>query len=203
MEKKEIGSKTTIKAIITGFVSYGIIAIFIGFIVLMGVSQFLNMYTGRTAAGLYITIPLMAAIILFFVIHGLCRLSTYDVFKKCKTNPENYKTISKYLNLFFIFCIIFAIILCLTIVYNKLKYQLIYIEHRRTELMLQHVYPNDYIDNVLANEWITTYDNAKINLIRSSVILITGVAISFLSLISFQKKMLEKYNEFKLENKES
>ena len=201
MEKKEIGSKTAIKAIITGFASYGIIVIFIGFVILIGISQFLNLFTGSTATGLYITIPLMSAIILFFVIRGLCRLSTYDVFKKCKTNPDNYKTICKYLNIFFIFCIILTIVLCLTIVFNKLQYQVKYIELRK--LQLRDAYPDDYINNVLARDWVETYNSAKTNLVISGVILVTGIAVSFLSLINYQKKMLTKYNEFQVENKES
>ena len=203
MEKKEIGSKVAVKAIITGFVSYGIIAIFLGFIILIGVDQFLNMFDGKDIMGLYITIPLMSSIIIYFAIHTLCRISTYDVFKKCKTNPDNYKTICKYLNIFFIFCIIFTILLCLTIVYNKLKYQVIYIEHRKTDLLLQHVYPEDYINNKITRAWVETYEIAKTNLIVSSTILVTGIAISFLSLINYQKKMLNKYNEFQTENKES
>lgn len=194
MEKKEISSKTTIKAIITGFVSYGIITMFICFLLIAFGNNYLNMFTGKQVNGLYITIPLMVAIIIYFVIHGICRISTYDVFKKCKTNPENYKDITKYLNLFFLFCVILTVVLFLTMLYYNLEYQVKYIEFYK--LQFKNVYPDDYIDNVLSADLITTYNASKVNLIRGTVILVSGVAISFLSLINYQKKMLAKYNEF-------
>lgn len=194
MEKKEISSKTTIKAIITGFVSYGIITMFVSFLLIAFGNNYLNMFTGKQVNGLYITIPLMIAIIIYFVIHGICRISTYDVFKKCKTNPENYKYISKYLNLFFIFCVILTVLLFLTMLYYNLEYQVKYIELYK--LQFRNVYPEDYINNVLSADLISTYNASKVNLIRGTVILVSGIAISFLSLIKYQKKMITRYNEF-------
>jgi hypothetical protein len=194
MEKKEISSRTTIKAIITGFVSYGIITMFVSFLLIAFGNNYLNMFTGKQVNGLYITIPLMVAITIYFVIHGICRISTYDVFKKCKTNPENYKDITKYLNLFFIFCVILTIILFSTMLYYNLEYQVKYIELYK--LQFRNVYPEDYINNVLSADLISTYNASKVNLIRGTVILVTGVAISFLSLINYQKKMITRYNEF-------
>ena len=102
MEKKEICTKTAVRAIITGFVAYGIIINFIALLLIAIGNYFLKNMAGSTAKGLYVTLPLMAVIIIYFIIHVICKLSTYDVFKNCKTNPNNYKSIIKYLNIFFI-----------------------------------------------------------------------------------------------------
>ena len=193
MEKKEINTKTTIKAIITGFVSYGIITMFICFLAIAFGNKFLGFFSGKQANGLYITVPLMAAIMLYFLIHAICRISTYDVFKKCKTNPENYKSINNYLTFFFIVCIVFSIILFSTMLYYNLKYQVTYIEFFKVQYM--NSYPDAYLDTML-KDMTDNYINSKANLINSTVILIAGVSISFLSLINYQRKMLTKYNEF-------
>lgn len=193
MEKNEINTKTTIKAIITGFVSYGFIAMFICLLIISFVNQFLNLFTGRHAQGLYITVPLMAVILLYFLIHAICRASIYDVFKKCKTNPENYKTINKYLNLFFIFCIILTIVLFLTMLNSNLKYQLYEINLAKTRLSVG--LPEKIVEDMLSPK-VIAFNTAKTNLITSTVILVIGVSISFLSLINYQKKMITKYNEF-------
>ena len=100
VELKEISAKTTVKAIITGFVSYGIITVFMCLLIFALGNYFLSQFSGTAASGLYITIPLLAAIMLYFIIHLICRISTYDVLKKCKVNPKHYNTITKSLNIF-------------------------------------------------------------------------------------------------------
>lgn len=193
MDKKEISSRTTIKAIITGFVSYGIIAIFICLLIISIGEYFLNDFSGSIAKGLYITLPLIAVILLYFITHAICRLSTYDVFKKCKTNPENYKTIIKYLNIFFIICIILSIILFLGLLYLNLEFQTKSIE--LAELKYKEVFSEEHTE-LLKTEMTNVYNESKNNLTISTVILEIGVSISILSLIPYQRKMILKYNEF-------
>ena len=67
------------------FAIFGIL-IFIGLLIYAGVEHFLSNFSGTSTRGLYITIPLIADILLFLVLRLICKLSTYDVFKKCKTN---------------------------------------------------------------------------------------------------------------------
>jgi len=193
MEKKEITTKTTIKAIITGFVSYGIIAMFICFLIIAFVNQFLNLFTGKHASGLYITVPLMAAILIYFLIHAICRISIYDVFKKCKTNPENYKTINNYLTFFFVCCVMLSIALFSLMLFNNLRYQVNDINLYK--LRLAEGLPADLVD-YFSSVRIATYNTAKTNLTTGTIILILGTSLSFLSLITYQRKMIKKYNEF-------
>ena len=191
MEKKEISTRTTIKAIITGFVSYGIIIMFLGIIAYAFIYTFLNKFSGSTAQWLHITIPLILAILIYFIIHGVCKLSTYDVFKKCKTNPENYKTINKYLTLFFILCIILSMMLFLSWLYLDTTYQYQYIQSRILNLRSA---PDAYVNKV-STELFNKYNESVLNAVTSTVIVVTAITLSFLSLIVYQEKMIKKYNE--------
>lgn len=193
MDKKEINSKIAIKSLINSFVCYGILCIFLCLFILSIATYFLKGFSGSTARGLYITLPLIAVIILYFIVHSICKLSTYDVFKKTKTNPENYKDIVKHLNIFFIICIIISIVLFLGLLYLNLEYQAKSIE--LAELKYKEVFSAEHI-NILKSEMINTYNESKTNLVTSTVILEIGIAISFLSLIPYQRKMILKYNEF-------
>ena len=193
MERKEISAKTTVKAIITGFVSYGIIAIFICLLVFAVGDYCLSQISTNSANGLYVTLPIIAAIMLYFMIHLICRISTYDVLKKCTVNPDNYKTIIKSLNIFFIICIILSIILFLSLLYLNLEYQLKSIE--LASVQYKEVFTENHI-KILQSEMNSIYEASKSNLTISTVILVIGLSISFLSLIPYQRKMILEYNKF-------
>ncbi len=193
MEKKEISTRTVVKAIITGFVSYGIIINFLCLLLIAIGNYFLKNIPGSTAKGLYITLPLMGVIIIYFIIHIICKLSTYDVFKKCKTNPSNYKNIIKYLNIFFIVCIILSIILFLGLLNLNLQYQAKSIDY--AVLKYNEIFSEEHTAE-LEKEMLTLFNDSKENLTTSTIILEIGFAISFLSLIPYQRKMILKYNEF-------
>ena len=195
VERKEINARTTIKAIITGFVSYGIITIFICLLIFALGNYFLNQFTSKSSQGLYVTLPLIASIFLYFVIHLICRISTYDVLKKCKVNPTNYKTIINSLNTFFVICIILSIILFLSLLYLNLQYQLKSIE--LASIQYREVFSENHI-KILQSEMNSIYNISKTNLTRSTVILVIGLCISFLSLIPYQRKMILEYNKYEI-----
>lgn len=194
MEKKEISARTTVKAIITGFVSYGIITIFICLLFFAIGDYYLGQLSNTAASGLYITLPLISVIFLYFIIHSICRISTYDVFKKCKTDKNNYKTIINALNIFFVICIALSIILFLSLLYLNLEYQLKSIE--LASVQYKEVFTENHI-KILQTEMNTVFERSKANLTKSTVILVIGLSISFLSLIPYQRKMILKYNEEK------
>ena len=193
MDKKEITEKTTVKALITGFVSYGIITVFICWLLLLIGNSILNNFKGSTAKGLYITLPLMAVICIYCIIHMVCRMSTYDVFKKCKTNPENYKNINKFLNVFFLIVIFLSIATFLSLLYLNLQVQLKSIE--LATLQYKQIFSEKHVA-LLSDDMNNTYNESRTNLIISTIILEIGCAISFLSLIPYQRKMILKYNEY-------
>ena len=194
MEKKEISARTTVKAIITGFVSYGIITIFICLLFFAIGDYYLGQLSPNTASGLYITLPLISVIFLYFIIHSICRISTYDVFKKCKTDTKNYKIIVNSLNIFFIICIVLSIVLFLSLLNLNLEYQLKSIE--LASVQYREVFSENHI-KILQSEMNSVFETSKANLTKSTIILVIGLSISFLSLIPYQRKMILKYNEEK------
>ncbi len=193
MNKQEIDSKDVVKSIIIGFIAYGIIATFLCLFILAITTFYMNELNISNIRGLYITLPLMAVILLYFIIHSICKLSTYDVFKKCKTNPDNYKDIVKYLNIFFIICIVISIISFLSLLYFNLKYQVLCIEFDTVKY--KEVFSDEHI-KLLRSKMENNYYESKTNLTIATNILEIGIAISFLSLIPYQRKMIVKYNEF-------
>lgn len=192
MDKKEISAKTTVRALITGFVSYGIITIFICLLILALGNTLLKNVSSQSAKSLYIIFPLMAIIILYFIIHGLCQLSTYDLFRKCKTKIENYKTINKFMTIFYISCIVICIFIFTSLLFLNLQYQLKSIEY--AQYKYKEVFSDEHIE-LLTQEMNNAYNESKNNLTISTVLLDLGVSISLLSLISYQRKMIVKYNE--------
>lgn len=194
MIKKDIDAKATVSQIIRGFISYTILVGFICFVILFTVNNLLSNFSGSATRGLYITLPLMAIILLYFIVHGVCKLSTYDVFKNSKTNPDNYKKIIKYLNIFFIVCIILSICVFLELLFLNLSYQTKTIEYSILQYKL--VFSEDHVSK-LANDMTNSYNFTKTNLVISTVILVIGLSVSILSLIPYQRKMIVKYNEYK------
>ena len=168
MEKKEISARTTIKAIITGFVSYGVITIFIFLLFLAIANHFLENIVASNVSGLYITLPLMAVLLIYLFTQLICQLSTYDLFKKCKTNPDNYKTIFKYLTIFFVIYIILYIILFLTLLYLNLEFQAKTIDY--TVLKYKEIFSAEHTQ-MLKDEMIELYNSTKVNLVSSTIIL--------------------------------
>lgn len=192
MEKKEITSKTAVKAIITGFVSYGILIGFLCAVILILINLIINSISNSNLAILSISLPLLFVVIFYSALHLLCRLSTYDVFKKCKTNSDNLKIISKRMNLFFIICLILLVCISMGFVliqiYNGAQ------SIQLTSYQYNEIYTQDFADK-LTNELLSDFYYDKTNLIISTVIINLGLIISYLSLIPFQKKMINKYNK--------
>lgn len=190
VEKQEINVKTSVKAIITGFVAYGIICAFICFFLSVVIDILLTEFNNFKLA---ILVPIAGSIFLYYIIHGLCRISTYDVFKKCKTNPDNIDSISKKMNLFFIFCIIF--ILIISIIFLVFKLDSLYTQVEISKLQYDQVFSKDF-SNQLISEELEKYNSEKTYTIISTIIIELGLFISILSLIPFQKKMIKEYNKF-------
>lgn len=187
-EKQEISVRTSVKAIITGFVAYGIICLFL----CICFSLFINtLLINNTNIILGITVPVLECFLLYHIIHGICRLSTYDVLKKCKTNPNNIDNISKKMNLFFVVCAILFVVL--SIVFLVLKLDTLYSQIKISELQYGQVFSEKFTEK-LTNDMLTHYNEQKAYSIISTVIIELGLVVSIFSLIPYQKKMLHTYN---------
>jgi hypothetical protein len=198
MEKKEIPIKTSVKAIINGFVSYGIILGFLFTLLIFLFEQLISSLVSFNNLGLTAVLSLITAILLYFLVHGICRLSTYDVFKKCKTNPENINSISQKLNAFFLICIIVSVVISVSSALIKLNF--IYQSIEDSKYQYGQVFSSSFTEQ-LTNEMLTEYSETKTSLLISTIIVELGFVISTFSLIPYQKKMITLYNKYEVEAK--
>ena len=76
--------------------------------------------------------------------------------------------------------------------YLNLKFQLVTIDYSISQY--NNMFSKEHIQ-MLHDKMNTQFEDSKTNLIISTSILSAGVAISFLSLISYQRKMITRYNE--------
>lgn len=194
VEKKIISENTAVKAFINGFISYGFI---FAFIVFMGaaffklISQHMEFKNDLTVA---ISTSLLSSIILYFGSLFLCRLSTFDVLKKCKLNKENIKNINKKMSIFFILCAIASLFISLIIV--STRYQNSTIDYKNASQNYYNAFKDDNTE--IANSFINEFKNKqKDDWSRFTIttsILEGTIIFSCLYLIIYQKKMITLYN---------
>lgn len=195
--KKEISEKTAIRAIITGFVSYSILigfiflAISILFIYFTKDVNFSNEVAFKTSTSLILSI------FIYISMHLICKLSNIDLLRKCKIDKNKESIICKRLNLFYLLCALFFILLTITCLYTRFSNQLyqINISYQQnlnsfSESDLAYDFANNYKDGALKE----FYHNRKMTLLVA-IILEMGLVYSFISLIPYQKKMLNIYNK--------
>ena len=131
------------------------------------------------------------AFVIYFLSHAICRLSTVDLFSKCKTDKNNYPEITNKMNTFFI---IFAIVIML------FGIALLMVRFSNTEASI-NLMSNQYLQvfskeftTSLTNKMIEDYNNWKVQAIIATVIIEVAILVSMISLIPFQQKLLEQYN---------
>lgn len=192
-EKKEISLGTTVKAVITGYVSYGILVGFIVFAISVFINWCLNMLPNINERVIAITFPLLGIFFLYAIVRGVCKLSIHDVFKKCKTNPENLPRIISRLNLFVMIAIavyVVGSIGILMINFSNQEQSIIVSSYQ-----YKAIHSPDFAAQ-LTNEMMKQYAEEKTNTIISTVIIELGMVVSLFSVIPLQKKLIEKENEF-------
>ena len=189
--KKAIPASTVIKALITGFVSYGVLLAFIVIACYLGINRLISKLPQANVEVLEITMPLIWAFVIYFLSHAICRLSTVDLFSKCKTDKNNYPEITNKMNTFFI---IFAIVIML------FGIALLMVRFSNTEASI-NLMSNQYLQvfskeftTSLTNKMIEDYNNWKVQAVIATVIIEVAILVSMISLIPFQQKLLEQYN---------
>ena len=195
VEKKIISENTAVKAFINGFIAYGFIFAFIIFIAVAFfklVTQHLTFENDLTVA---ISTSILSAITLYFGTLFLCRLSTFDVLKKCKLNKETIQNINKKMSIFFVICAIASLFICLLIVTNK--YTNSTIDFQTASKNYYNAFKDDNIE--IANSFINKFKNDLKDdwskFIISTSILEGSIIFSCLYLIIYQKKMISLYND--------
>lgn len=189
--RKEISERTAIKAIITSYVCYGIITFFIYNLIKNAVSSAIleNIHNNIDALG-YI-IPTMFGIISLVIIHILCRLSTVDVFKKCSMDTSKTDYVMKNLKIFFVVIILVSIFYSFTSLFVSLNYdsqsvQILTMQYNK-------IFSSEHSQE-LVNEMIDNFNTFRNYAFKDSFISEAFFIVGFISLSSFQRKMLETYN---------
>ena len=192
-DKQEITLGTTVKAVITGYVAYGILIGFVAYMAGIIINYCFKSIPSANIRVLSITLPLIEAIFIYFIVRGVCKLSVHDVFKKCKTNPENLSRVNSRLSLFIMIVIAVYVAGSIMILQTdfKSKQESIVVSSYR----YQNLYSEEHARN-LTNEMQVEFDEEKENTIISTIIIELGMVISLFSVIPLQRKLIEKQNEF-------
>lgn len=191
-DKHEITLATTVKAVITGYVAYGILIGFVAYMIGIVVNYYFASRTGVDMRKLSITLPLIEAIFIYFIVRGICKLSIHDVFKKCKTNPENMPRIHARLNLFVMIVIAVYVVASITILHLDFK------SKQESIVVSSYRYQNLYSENFaeeLTNKMQSDFKTERENTIISMVIIEVGMIFSLFSVIPLQRKVIDKENE--------
>ena len=192
-EKKEISLATTVKAVITGYVAYGILIGFIVYIVSILVNWCVSILPNVNMKVVSISVPLLASFFLYFIVRGICKLSIHDVFKKCKTNPENLPKAITRLNLFVIIAIVIYIMATISIMMINFS------NEQKSIIVSSYQYKTIHSEEFaasLTNEMLKQFEEEKNNTIISTIILELGMTVSLFSVIPLQKKLITEENEF-------
>lgn len=195
IEKKEIPSRTATKALINGFVAYGILFIFIIFILAAIFNWIIGNMNIPKSMVINISISCLASIILFFLFRILCKISTYDVLKKCKIKTEDIDVVYSNMKIFFIGFAIFSFMITsfsISMKYNNSKFYM-------KEISNDYIKSFENVDIEIAN--VLTQDKLEVvkhDMARSTVSIIIvefSILISCIYLIFYQKRMILFYNE--------
>ena len=196
-DKKQISEKTAIRAIITGFVSYGILIGFIFSVISIVLIYFTNNIAFSNELSFKAIASIIASIFIYIFIHLICKLSNIDLLKKCKIDKKKEPYVCKKLNLFYLLCALFFILLIITSLYVKFSNELFqinisYEQHLNdfSRTKFAYDFANNYRDEALKE----FYHNRQMTLIVV-IVMEMGLVYSFISLVPYQKKMLDIYNK--------
>ena len=185
METKDTNYKKVLKSNIILFLSYGILTTFIFMLLTISIKCALH---GIFNTALSISLSLISGIIIFYLLRFVCRSSILETFSKTKLSQENSTLFLKKMNVFFIICMILSILICIAylIINNILFAKAITQAYEKYEFISL-----DLADQI-ADKIRENYQDSLIGKVSSTIIIELSLAISFFSLIPYQKKLLSK-----------
>ena len=193
-KKNKITSKRVTKGLIIGFLSYGLLVGFIYciFIALLYTYYQTNNFNQANPILLSVCISLLIAMGIVVLNYGICKLSTMDVLKKAKLSNDLMKKSSSSMGTFFI-CLMIVVVLFLN--YSLL----IKIANERNSLMLSRneIFTSEFSDKTaqsIFDKELSQFELTKKCTIIRTLILEFAFIFSFISLMPYQKRILNKYN---------
>ena len=187
-----ISSRTAVKGLINGFVSYGVLIIFIFLAIAVLCSWIIN--NNRDVLNYEIlkyTLPIIGSILIFFLIRGICKLSTYDLFKKCKIKKENVDEVCTKMNFFYICLVAFSVFFIIIYLTTRFSNE----AHSIDELADKYYKDGGssyaaYMETNMLEE----FEANKLDSLIGTTIIESGLILGLFSLITNQKRLVERYN---------
>ena len=191
VNKKNIIPRTAVKGLINGFISYGILLVFIFLSITVVVTWFVDNHIASINYNVVkYTLPIMGAFLIFFLVRATCRLSTFDLFKKCKIEKDDVNKVCSKMNFFYICVVAFSIIAILTYLMARVGNEKVQITR---DLMNYSSSVSDYAEKK-EQELIVKYEEERADALTQTLIIETGLLLGIFSLIPNQKKLIERYN---------
>lgn len=190
-EKKSIVPRTAVKALINGFVAYGILLIFIFLTIAIFTTWLVD--NNRAVVNydvLKYTLPLMAAFLIFFLVRLTCHLSTFDLFKNCKIEKEEVDSVCTKMNFFYICLVAFSVATIVIYMITRFSNERIQIAR---DVMVYNQANSVYADEK-EQELIEEYEVNRANTIVQTLIVEMGLLLGIFSLIPDQRRLIERYN---------
>ena len=187
METKDTSYKTVLKSNIILFLSYGILTGFIFILLAIIVKYTLHDISNTFLA---ITLSIIGGILLFYLLHFVCRSSTLESFKKVKLSEENSTFFLRRMNLFFMICVLLSVLICIGYLFmNNLMFL-----NAISQAYEKYGFISSEFTNQVVAKITEEYQNSLFSKISSTLIFELSLTISFFSLIPYQRKLLSKYN---------
>ena len=188
MKTNDSNYKNVLKSNIILFLSYGILTGFIFSIIIIFIKYALSDITNLF---LSITLSLICSILIYCLLHFVCISSNIETFKKISLYPKNIPEFTKKMNLFFILCVIFSVVICIgyLMLDNFIFLNAVNHIHNKYDFISQD------LANNISNQIMIEYHNSFLSKVSSTIIIELSLVITFFSLIPYQKKLLKKYNK--------
>jgi hypothetical protein len=134
----------------------------------------------------------LCGLFIYFLTHVICKLSTVDLFSKCKTDKSNYTTINKRMKVFFlvmtiVLVIVANIILCVKILNTESS---ISIASSQYSQVFSKEFTND-----LTSKMIADYDIHRTQTMISTIITEVAIILGLMSCVPLQERLLKQYND--------
>jgi succinate dehydrogenase/fumarate reductase cytochrome b subunit len=192
--KKEIPASTVVKGLITGFISYGILVYFLILVIMLGINYGISLLPHPNTTILSVSIPLLCGLFIYFLTHSICKLSTVDLFSKCKTNKENYQEINSKMKTFFVILtivlvIVANIILCVRILNTESSINI-------ASSQYSQVFSKEFTSD-LTSKMVADYHLHKTQTMISTLITEIAIILGLLTCVPLQEKFIVRYNDVK------
>lgn len=192
VEKKNIVPRTAVKGLINGFIAYGILLIFIFLSITIFTAWLVGNHKDVVDYNvLKYSLPLLAAFLIFFLIRATCRLSTFDLFKKCKIKKDEVDTVCNKMNFFYVCLIAFSV--AIIIIYLITRFSNERINIAKDLSVYSQTNTQSYVDKK-EEELISAYEENRADILIQTLIIEMGLLLGIFSLIPNQRRLIERYN---------